>query len=163
MALALSITTILYAVLAVFLVIELGLTAYVVSPRSTWWGGSPSQFNFMLFNTIWSLLALAYLALAPAFFPRLFHRTAALGLLAVTTIFWFAGSIAMAAFVGAPDCRRSDACSLVQSAQAAVAFGFFIWAGFMALSVLDGLSFWRGGGARVDGGRKTTQQPYPGV
>ncbi|PHH58442.1 hypothetical protein CDD82_3024 [Ophiocordyceps australis] len=163
MALALSITTILYAALAVFLVIELGLTAYIVSPRATWWGASPSQFNFMLFNTIWSMLALAYLALAPVFFPRLLHRTAALALLAVTTVFWFAGSIAMAAFVGAPECHGGGACSIVQSAQAAVAFGFFIWAGFMALSVLDGLSFWRGGGARVDRGAKPTQQPYPGV
>ncbi|KAM5350615.1 hypothetical protein ACJ41O_007120 [Fusarium nematophilum] len=142
---AIGIITIIHAVLAVLLIIELGLTAYVVdttNPRF-WGGNSPSEFSFMLFNSIWSLLALAYLALTPLFASRLYHGVAALAVLAVTTIFWFAGSIAMAAFIGVPKCHGNTFC---QSAQAAVAFGFFIWAIFTGLTVMEGLAYMRSRG-----------------
>lgn len=142
-----GIITIIHAVLAVFLIIELGLTAYVVdifNPRGWGWGAdTPSSFSFMLFNSVWSILILFYLALTPMFAQRLYHSVVALGLLAVTTIFWFAGSIAMAAKIGVPDCHGSTPC---QSAQAAVAFGFFIWAIFTGLTVMEGLAYMRSRG-----------------
>ncbi|KAF4469855.1 hypothetical protein FALBO_3295 [Fusarium albosuccineum] len=141
---ALGIITIIHAVLAVLLIIELGLTAYVVdatNPRY-WGGGSPSEYAFMLFCAIWGILVLLYLALTPLFAARLYHNLVALGILAVTTIFFFAGSIAMAAFIGVPNCHGSTFC---QSAQAAVAFGFFIWAIFTGLTVMEGLAYRRGG------------------
>jgi hypothetical protein len=79
----------------------------------------------MLFNAIWSLLVLAYLALTPLYMERLFHRLVALGALALTVIFWFAGSIALAVYLGTPyGCSASAYCG---SIQAAVAFGFFLW------------------------------------
>ncbi|KAM0424259.1 hypothetical protein ACHAPT_010631 [Fusarium lateritium] len=141
---ALGIITIIHAVLAIFLIIELGLTAYVVditNPRG--WGDTPSSFAFMLFNSVWSIIILFYLALTPLFAARLYHSVAALGLLAITTIFWFAGSIAMAARIGVPDCHGWTSC---QCAQAAVAFGFFIWAIFTGLTVMEGLAYMRSRG-----------------
>ncbi|PHH73769.1 hypothetical protein CDD83_4672 [Cordyceps sp. RAO-2017] len=162
MAIGSGILAIVHAVLAAFLVIELGLTSYVVSRTNIgWWSNTPSQFSFMLFASIWSLLALIYLALAPRFFERLYHGLVALGLLVITTLFWFGGSIAMAAFVGVPDCRGRF-CSTVQSAQAAVAFGFFIWAIFTFLSVVEGMASLKGR-ARADTPARKPGQPYPGV
>lgn len=104
----------------------------------------------MLFCTIWSLLMLVYLALIPLFAARFYHGLAALVILAVTTIFWFAGSIAMAVFWGNPDCGGNTYCQCIK---AAIAFGFFIWAIFTGLTVMEALGFMRsrgGHGARAD-------------
>ncbi|KAL6801296.1 hypothetical protein GGI42DRAFT_326110 [Trichoderma sp. SZMC 28013] len=103
----------------------------------------------MLFNSIWSLLILVYLAITPLYLARLYHALVAFVLLVITTIFWFAGAIAMAAFIGVPACHGNTFC---QTSQAGVAFGFFLWAGFLALTVLEGLTTLRGH-ARAD---KTT-------
>lgn len=157
---ALGIITIVHAVLAVLLIIELGLTAYVVSVTDdAWWSNTPSSFSFMLFNVIWSLLVLIYLAVTPAVLARLYHSLVAVGLLVVTTIFWFAGSIAMAAYIGVPKCHGNNFC---QSAQAAVAFGFFIWVAFTGLTIVEGLAFMRsrGHGANAD---TVHNKPYAGA
>jgi len=159
--------TIVHAVLALLAIIELGLTAYVVSITDFSQIGidAPSEYSFMVFNSIWSLLVLAYLALTPRFFARAYHSIAALVLLCITALFWFAGSIAMAVKVGTPDhCSAFNSC---RTAQAAVAFGFFLWAGFTALAVLEVLSFMRSrgsGGAHADTTHnKSTGPTYPGV
>jgi hypothetical protein len=89
----------------------------------------------MLFNSIWSLLVLAYVGLTPLYYTRVFHRLASLALEAVTALFWFAGSIALAVAFGGPyDCGANTFCG---STSAAIAFGFFLWALFTALTVLD--------------------------
>ncbi|KAH8176771.1 membrane-associating domain-containing protein [Sarocladium implicatum] len=156
---AFGIIAIVHAVLALFLIIELGLTGYVVDRTdNAWWSDTPSSFAFMLFCTIWSILVLLYLALTPRFFPRAYNTMVALGLLVVTTIFWFAGSIAMAAFIGTPDCHGNNFC---QSAQAAVAFGFFIWAIFTGLTVMEGLAFSGSGRATAD--TRAKPAAYPGA
>jgi hypothetical protein len=112
----------------------------------------------MLFCAIWSILVLLYLALTPRFFPRAYHTMVALGLLVVTTIFWFAGSIALAARIGT-HCGGWSTC---QTAQAATAFGFFIWAIFTGLTVMEGLAFSRGrGGATAD--IRSKPAAYPGA
>lgn len=124
--------SIAYIAAAALSLVELGLTAYIVSVyNGTYYSGlyynvnaSPDRVNFMLFNAVWSLLALAYLGLAPPYLPRIFHRQAALALEAVTMIFWFSGAVALAVWVGIPYCYGNDFC---QSLQAAVAFGFLIW------------------------------------
>lgn len=129
---ALGIVPIAHIAAAVFSVVELGLTAYIISEYEGyylgWWGGSgsysPDRVNFMLFNAIWSLLVLAYVGLTPLYLTSIFHKLAALALEAVTVVFWFAGSIALAVFVGAPRCGSNTFCG---SYQAAVAFGFFLW------------------------------------
>lgn len=150
-----GIFTIIHAVLAVLIIIELGLTAYCVDvTTSAWWNATPSSWAFMLFNTIWSILILVYIALIPLFFARAYHTLAALVLLGVTAIFWFAGSIAMAVTVGGG------------TPAAAVAFGFFLWALFTGLFVYDLLGFLRSRGhsANADATHHTKTQPaYPGV
>lgn len=127
---ALNIVSIAHIVAAVFAIIELGLTGYLVSEYdgyfSGYYGGSasPDRTNFMLFNAIWSLLVLAYIGLTPLYMTSLFHKLAALALEGITMIFWFAGAIALAVMIGAPKCGRNTFCG---SYEAAVAFGFFLW------------------------------------
>lgn len=103
----------------------------------------------MLFNSIWSILVLLYVAVIPPVVPKLFLQIVSLGLLLVTSLFWFAGSIAMAVRLGHGDCHGYGPC---ETLKAGVAFGFFLWAGFTALAVLEGLSYWRsrGNGAHAD-------------
>lgn len=127
---ALGFVAIAHIVAAVFSVIELGLTAYLVSVYDGYYyggyysGASPDRTNFMLFNAIWSLLVLAYVGLTPLYMTNLFHKLAALALEAITMIFWFAGSIALAVMIGAPRCGGNTFCG---SYEAAIAFGFFLW------------------------------------
>lgn len=129
---ALGFVPIAHIVAGVFSIIELGLTAYIVSvydgtyENGYYWSGnaSPDRVNFMLFNAIWSLLVLAYIGLTPLYMTGIFHRLAALALEVITMIFWFAGSIALAVLIGAPRCHGNTFCG---SYEAAVAFGFFLW------------------------------------
>lgn len=90
----------------------------------------------MLFNSVWSLLVLVYIALTPRYVPSLFHGTVSLALEWITTIFWFAGSIALAVYWGSPHCGGNTYCG---SVQAAIAFGFFLWALFAYLAIVDTL------------------------
>jgi hypothetical protein len=117
---------IVHIVAVVFIIIELGLSAYIVSLyHLNYYYGSPSQVNFILFDTIWSLLVLFYVGLAPLYFTSIFHRLASLALEALTMLFWFAGAIALAVWVGGPwTCGGDHLCG---AAEAAVAFAFFIW------------------------------------
>ncbi|KAK8143323.1 hypothetical protein G3M48_007396 [Beauveria asiatica] len=134
-----GISTIVHAVLVVFLIIELGLTAYLVD-RSN---GNESRFNFMLFNSIWTFVIVLYTGLVKRVFSGLYHAIVGLALLALTAIFWFAGSIAIAAKIPV-NCHGVHDC---QVAQAATAFGFFLWAITTGLAVIEGLG--SRGGARV--------------
>ncbi|KAM0262121.1 hypothetical protein ACHAQJ_001863 [Trichoderma viride] len=143
---ALGMITIIHIVLAIFVIIELGLTGYIVNATSGFGFSSPASYAFMLFNSVWSILILIYLAITPLYVARFYHALVAFVLLVITTIFWFAGAIAMACFIGVPACHGNNFC---QSVQAAVAFGFFLWAGFLALTILEGLTTLRGH-ARAD-------------
>ncbi|KAF3017740.1 hypothetical protein G7054_g795 [Neopestalotiopsis clavispora] len=142
---ALTWLTIVHAVAAVFAIIELGLTAYVASGfHWGWWSSSPSQVNFMVFNSVWSLLVLAYVGITPIYMTSIFHKLAALALNVITTIFWFAGSIALAVAIGGPyNCGANTYCG---SEEAAIAFGFFLWVLFMVLTIVDALEALRSRG-----------------
>lgn len=162
---AFAIVPIAHIAAAVLSVIELGLTAYVASGFRGWFIGSrsPDVVNFMIFNSIWSLLVLAYVGVVPLYATRLFHKLVSLALLAITTIFWFAGAIALAVYTGVPDCSGSSRCG---SLQAAVAFGFFIWIIFTFLTVLDTIEAMRSRGHAVDSHhmhQKPVGPTYPGV
>lgn len=117
-------------ILIALCVLELGLTAFVAS--ETW---SPDSLNFTIFCSVWSPLVLFYAFFSPKFLPQFYHKLVAVGLLAVTTIFWFAAAIATAAWLGAPrSCSKFAVCG---SFQAAIAFAWFIWVGFSALTILE--------------------------
>lgn len=65
----------------------------VVDAYVTW---VPASVAFMLFTSIWTLLAVAYLVLAPARFPAAAHKFAIGGVEFITMIFWFAAFVAVA-------------------------------------------------------------------
>ncbi|KAL0929679.1 uncharacterized protein CTRU02_215322 [Colletotrichum truncatum] len=151
---ALGLVPIAHIVAAVFSIIELGLSGYVAS--SYWWR-SPDIVNFIIFCSVWSLLVLAYVGLTPLYLTRFFHKLVSLGLLVITTIFWFAGAIAYAVFVGHPRCGANTYCG---SAQAGVAFAFFVWAIFTFLTVLDTLEAMRSRGHSTS---TKANHAYPGA
>lgn len=124
---------IVHLVAVVLSIIELGLTAFDVSVfhgyfynDGVYYDGdsSPSQLNFMLFNSIWSLAVLAYIGITPLFMAHFFYKLASLALESITMLFWFAGSIAVAIWLGVPNCGGDTSCGAFQ---AAVVFGFFLW------------------------------------
>ncbi|KAF2736133.1 hypothetical protein EJ04DRAFT_433627 [Polyplosphaeria fusca] len=125
----------LRAVQAVLSIIVLGLTAYVVDVFTTpYWSYSPHSVNFMLFCSIWTLLAVAYLVLAPSRFPKFAHKYAILGVEALTMIFWFSAWVAVAALWGDSHCgSRGGWCG---AGTAAIVFSAFIWLTFVATTIL---------------------------
>lgn len=113
----------------------------------------------MLFNSIWSLLVLAYVGLVPLYYTRIFHRLASLALEWITMIFWFAGSIALASYWGSPRCGGDTYCG---SVEAAIAFGFFLWALFGFLVFVDTLESLRSRGHHAPAAN-AQPKPYVGA
>jgi hypothetical protein len=110
----------LRAVQAVLTIIILGLTAYDVS---IW---SPSETNFLLFCSIWTILALAYLIIAPGRYPTAAHKFGILAAEVLTMIFWFAGFIAEAVLLTDTGCHRGSVCRTMQAATVFAAFEWYI-------------------------------------
>ncbi|VUC28496.1 unnamed protein product [Clonostachys rosea] len=137
-----GIMTVIHAVLALFLIIELGMSAWLVDKSISWyWSGSP--MSFILFGCIWSFLVLLYVSLVPRFITRIHMPIVSVVLTSVTMIFWFAGSTAQAVRIGIPSCGKDGPC---QATQAVVAFGYFLWAGFSSLVALEALALWKSRG-----------------
>lgn len=159
---ALTLVPIFHIVAAIFAIVELGLTAYWASLFNSYFGFggySPSSVNFMIFNSVWSILVLIYIGLTPLYMTSIFHRLAANIINVITAIFWFAGSIAVAVWFGGPyECHGEAGCS---SAEAAIAFGFFLWAIFTFLAVVDSLESLRRRGHHVETSKPTNA--YPGA
>ncbi|QDS68448.1 hypothetical protein FKW77_010815 [Venturia effusa] len=126
---------------ALLAILVLGLMAYVVSewngPYGTW---SPTEANFFLFVSVWTILAVAYLIVAPARFPTAAHKYGILAAEFITMLFWFAGFIAFAVLLTDWDCRSGSPC---RSSQAAVVFGAFEWLLFAATTIMAALHVWR--------------------
>ena len=85
---------------------------------------SPSQVNFLVFTSIWTLLATTYLLLTPMYLPRAAHKFVIVAIEAITMIFWFAGFIALAVFLSSLSLCVGNVC---KSAVAATVFGAFEW------------------------------------
>jgi len=120
-------------------IICLGLTAYVANSWSYYWYiGTPSSIAFMLFTSVWTLLALVYLIVAPMKFPTAAHKFAVLAVEALTMLFWFAAFIAVAVLV-------SGICygHVCDSGKAAAAFGAFAWLTFAATTTLAAMHVFR--------------------
>jgi len=126
---------------ALLAILVLGLTAYVVSNWNGPYGaGSPTEANFLLFVSVWTILAVAYLIVAPARFPTAAHKFGILAAEAITMIFWFAGFIAFAVLLTDWGCRRGSPC---RASQAAVVFGAFEWLLFAATTIMASVHVWR--------------------
>ena len=85
---------------------------------------SPDQVNFLLFTAVWTLIAIAYLALSPVYKPQWAHKYAIVAVDAVTMVFWFAGFIALAVLVTELSLCFGNVC---HAAQAAIVFAAFTW------------------------------------
>lgn len=79
--------------------------------------------NYLIFCSVWTILALLYLVVAPLRFPLTAHKFGVLAAEALTTIFWFAGFIAIAVFLSDRVCF-GHVCSV---AKAATVFAAFEW------------------------------------
>ena len=109
---------------ALFAIIVLGCSAWIVSLYDVPGARAPSSISFLLFTSIWTLLALIYLIVAPSRFPQYAHKFGILGVEAVTMLFWFAGFIAAAVWIDNWGSCFGRGC---RTAQAAVVFGAFEW------------------------------------
>jgi hypothetical protein len=87
---------------------------------------TPSRISFLIFASAWTLLALLYLVLVPRFSKAEIHRHGLLVIESLTTIFWFAGFIALAVFLG--DGRSCDGSwGPCRAAEAGDVFAAFEW------------------------------------
>jgi len=126
---------------ALFAIIVLALSAYVAS----WFNittsrASPSQINFLIFASLWTLFTVPYLTVAPVYFPKLTHKYATLATDALTLLFWFAGFIALAVFLSSLSLCIGSVCN---SAKAATVFGAFIWIISSITTGLAAMHVWR--------------------
>ncbi|MCJ1360400.1 MAG: hypothetical protein MMC33_010405 [Icmadophila ericetorum] len=124
----------LRAVQFVFGMIVLALAGYVAH----WYDfdaatASPSQINILCFNGLWTMLITLYLAISPVYAPRFTHKYAILVIDAFTMIMWFAGFVALAAFLGGLTRCIGRVC---QAAQASVVFAAFAWVLFVVTTFL---------------------------
>jgi len=115
---------------------------------------SPSQINFLIFSSIWSLISLAFLELVPKFAPRGKHKLpppkrlcmqllhgrtaayrdhtashpyAALAFECSNVLFWFAGAVALGVFMSQLLFCRNSVCSVAQADVAISAMTFVSW------------------------------------
>lgn len=84
--------------------------------------GSASEINFLVFSSVWTLLALIYLSLTSWKLERFAHPWIICGVESLTMLFWFAGFIAAAVFLSHLNLCQGSACS---SAKAATVFAAF--------------------------------------
>ncbi|GAB7333221.1 hypothetical protein MBLNU13_g04875t1 [Cladosporium sp. NU13] len=144
---------ILRVIQAVLTILILGLTGYVANWWSGYWhAGAPSQVSFLLFCSVITLITLAYLIVVPMRFAetKLNHAGIITGVEGLTMVFWFAGFVALAVFLGDRVCF-GHVCS---AAKAAAAFGAFEWLAFAVTFVLAVMPF-----VRNRGGISTRSDP----
>jgi hypothetical protein len=105
-----------------------------------------------LFNCVWTILVLVYVGLIPLYYEPLFHKVVSLALLAVTVLFWFAGSIAYSVPWPTQNCVGNNFC---QTGKAGAAFGWFIWGTIVGLLVFDVIDIIRSRNRPVTAGDKS--------
>jgi hypothetical protein len=81
----------------------------------------------MLFTSIWTLLAVAYLTLAPTRFPAAAHKFAICAVEALTMLFWFAAFVAVATRWGSSIWGGLKHTTPWNSGVAAIVFAAFTW------------------------------------
>lgn len=140
---------VLRALQFLFALIVLGLTGHLAN-----YDYSPSQVNFMVFNAVWTMLVLIYLAIIPRFVQRFAHVHVMLALDALTMLFWFAGFIALAVLyhdiVGVANFEYFAGCGALGDycgvTEAAVVFGALEWLLFLVTTVISAMDSFRSRG-----------------
>ncbi|KAK9319629.1 membrane-associating domain-containing protein [Lipomyces orientalis] len=81
----------------------LGLAAFTVSVDYD------NDAGYLIFVSVWTLLAVGYLVFAPMYWSAaVFHKFAPFGVEILTNVFWFTGFIVMAAIYGPGSCDYYD-------------------------------------------------------
>jgi len=129
----------------VLTIIILGLMAYDVNSWNDvgFYNWSPSEANFLLFCSIWTILVLAYLIIAPLRFQFAAHKFGILAAEAVTAIFWFSGFIAFSVLLGHAHC--GNWWGPCRAGEAAAVFAAFEWILFTITTVMAALHAFRSG------------------
>ncbi|KAL8679979.1 MAG: hypothetical protein Q9186_003795 [Xanthomendoza sp. 1 TL-2023] len=124
-----------------FAIISLGLNAYLCS-NNAFYRSSPSQINFLLFTSIWTLFpALPFLAFGTRFLPANANsKIAHVAMDAVTMLFWFAGFIALAVWYNDLPFCYGKVCNVIV---ASIVFGAFEWILFSISTAFSALDWWR--------------------
>lgn len=115
---------ILRIVQGILALIVLGVDSYVVHFYRSNGFRAPSQAGFVVFVCVWSFLALLYLGLAPTYSPDWHNKWAVVGVEGLSVIFWFAGFVAIAAWLGDLTFCYGTVCGC---ARATTVFGAFSW------------------------------------
>ncbi|OBT98218.1 hypothetical protein VE01_03837 [Pseudogymnoascus verrucosus] len=112
---------------------------------------SPSQFNFLIFTGVWSLLSIFYLEIVPRRWPRGSHPYASFALESLTTIFHLSGFIALAVFLSKLLFCRGSVCNAARADVGAASFGFVLW---VVSTATVGMEIFKGGFRRAGAGGK---------
>ncbi|KAK6197151.1 hypothetical protein LQW54_010893 [Pestalotiopsis sp. IQ-011] len=158
----------LRAVQLLFGFIVLGLSAYVAH----WYNvdtltASPSQIDWLLFCSLFTIFSVVYLEIAPRAMPKIVHPVAVVAVELLNVLFYFAGFIALSVFISKLLFCRGSVCG---SARADVAFGalqFLAWTGTAVFAVRDlmkgGFSMPRraGSGSAPAGGSQMKEAQLP--
>ncbi|KAL8861094.1 MAG: hypothetical protein Q9178_002607 [Gyalolechia marmorata] len=128
-----------------FAIILLGLCGYLVTDNVIY--NQPSQVNFMLFNSVWTLFpAVPFLAYSHRILPaRPSSKLIHVAVDAVTMLFWFAGFIALAEWRNNIILCVGKGCGVTV---AVIIFGVLEWILFSLTTTLSALDAWQARGKR---------------
>ncbi|KAI5813009.1 membrane-associating domain-containing protein [Pyronema omphalodes] len=125
--------------------------------------------SFMIFNPIFTFLALGYLVAAPLWVQSIHNEWAVLVVEAVTWVLWLAGFAALAAAIPGMYCVNTgdQLCAALSAGKAATALGAFEWLAFsgsLGLTIHAIIQSRRGGAEEGDmEGQNMEEQQYPQV
>ncbi|KAL8924990.1 MAG: hypothetical protein Q9172_002419 [Xanthocarpia lactea] len=124
-----------------FAVILLGLCGYLVTDNVIY--NIPSQVNFMLFNSVWTIFpAVPFLFYSDRILPaRPSSKLIHLAVDAITMLFWFAGFIALAEWYNNIIICVGKGCGVTV---AVIIFGVLEWILFSLTTTLSALDAWQG-------------------
>lgn len=122
----------------VFAVVVLGLSGYVAH----WYNvdtltASPAQINFLIFVPIFTFLSVAYLEITPRFMAKASHPYAHFAFEIVNMLFYFAGFVALATFLGSLIFCRGSVCAAARADAVFAAFSWLLWTGSSAILALE--------------------------
>ena len=85
---------------------------------------APSEINFLIFASVWTVLTLIYVTVAPRVFPTAAPQYALIAVDGVAMTFWFAGFVALAVFLSSRICF-GNVCNVARASAAFAAFDWF--------------------------------------
>lgn len=133
----------LRALQLVFALVVMGLSGYVAN----WYHNdkkemSPSPVNFLIFSSVFTIFSVVTLEAVPRFMPKFALPIPFMALELLNVLFYFAGFIALAAFLNTLDFCRGNVCS---SAQADVGMGAMLWLLWGVTAIVNALTMKKNG------------------